>query len=523
MRQILLVLLLNVLSSIAVAQEPVNADLLLQSGTLFDGSGGDGVIGDVAIKGEKIVAVGTFKTGRVLLTIDCTGLTVAPGFIDLHNHSDSQMVDRRTRGNVNFLMQGCTTIVTCNCGSGPVNAGKYFEAIDAAGAGTNVIHLLPQGSLRQDVMGSINRAPTAAELAKMKELAETAMQDGVFGMSTGLIYVPSSYAQTDELIEIAKVVAAHGGLYASHIRGEGLELLKSINEAIEIGRQAKLSVHVSHFKASGPEAWGLIRQAAEQIEKARKAGQTVTADQYPYIASSTSLEAMLIPTWARAGGQTALVKRLDDAEQGSRIRHYIADTLEKRGDQAPIRIARYKPRPDWVGKSLTEIARGEKRDAVKIVLEITRQGGAAGVSFGMHEDDVRFAMQLPWVATASDGRAYLPGDDKPHPRSYGTFSRKIGLYAVQEKVVTLAQAIRSSSGLPADILGLTDRGYLKPGAIADVVVFDPAQVRDTATFDSPHQYAAGMKHVLVNGQPAVWEGTPTGALAGRALRPANKK
>lgn len=518
MQRLLSLCVLIALCSPALSQDTIDADILLKGGTLYDGTGGAEVTGDVAIKGGKIIAVGTFKVGQALQTIDCTGLAVAPGFIDLHNHSDSQMVDPRTRANVNFLMQGCTTVVTGNCGSGPVNAATYFKKIDEAGAGTNVIHLLPQGSLREQVIGSANRPPTAEELQKMRDLAEQAMKDGVYGMSTGLIYVPSSYASTDEIVEIASVVGKHGGIYASHIRGEGLDLLKSVNEAIEIGRRGQLAVHVSHFKASGPEAWGLIRQAAVVIEKARQSGQVVTADQYPYIASSTSLEAMLIPTWARAGGGKDLIKRLDDAEDGSRIRHSIANELEKRGDQAPIRIARYKPRPDWVGKSITEIAQMEKRDATEIVLEITRAGGASGVSFGMAEDDVRFAMQIPWVATASDGRAYLPGDDRPHPRSYGTFPRKIGYYADAEKVVTLSFAIRSSSGLPADILGLSDRGYLKADQAADIAIFDPQTFRDAATFDNPHRYATGTKYVFVNGQPTVWEGTPTGALPGKALK-----
>lgn len=513
---VLLCLILSVRSTYAA--EPVDADFLFTGATVYDGSGQPGVKANVAIKGDKIVAVGDFPTGQVGVTVDCTGLVLAPGFIDLHNHSDSQMIDRLTRANVNFLMQGCTTIVTGNCGAGPVDAAKYFQKMEADGIGTHVIHLLPHGSLRESVMGTQDRAPTDAQLQSMCELAEKAMQDGAWGMSTGLIYVPGTYSKTDELVRVAEVVSRHGGIYASHIRNEGLELLASVEETLEIGRQAKLPVHVSHFKSSGPEAWGLVRRAAEMIEKARAAGQTVTADQYPYIASSTSLEAMVLPTWARAGGQAELIKRLDDPQQGAKIRDSILHDLQKRGEQAPIRLARYKPRPDWVGKSLHEIAAKEQREMIDIVLEITRNGGAAAVSFGMHEDDVRHVMQLPWVATASDGRAYLPGADRPHPRSYGTFSRKIGFYAVQEKVLPLEVAIRSSSGLPADILKLTDRGYVRVGQIADLAIFSPETFRDAATFDDPHRYSTGLKHVLVAGQPAVLNGTPTGALAGKPLR-----
>ena len=508
---------LSLVTPVAAEDTRIVADVLLSGGTIVDGSGAPGVIGDVALRGDKVVAVGKFDTSRVGLIIDCQGLVVTPGFIDLHNHSDSQMVDRLTRANVNFLTQGCTTIVTGNCGAGPIDVEAYFKKIDAEGVGTHVIHLLPHGSLRAQILGAVDRAPTAHELQKLTTLAEKAMRDGAWGMSTGLIYVPGTYSKTDELVEIAKVVAAHGGLYASHIRNEGLQLLESVNEAIEIGRQAKLPVHVSHFKASGPEAWGLVKRAADEIEKARQSGVVVTADQYPYIASSTSLEAMLLPSWARAGGQEALFKRLNDAEVGARIRDSILAELALR-EQAPIRIARYKAKPKWVGRSLTEIADLEQRPAVDIVLEITRDGGAAAVSFSMSEEDVRFVMQLPWVATASDGRAYLPDADRPHPRSYGTFSRKIGRYALKEEVVTLEQAVRSSSGLPADILKLTDRGYLKAGLVADVAVFDPKTFLDTGTFESPHQYSTGIRYVYVAGQPAIHAGVPTGTLAGKALR-----
>ncbi|HUG92214.1 MAG TPA: D-aminoacylase [Planctomycetaceae bacterium] len=502
----------------AAGQQSVEADVLLKGGTIYDGTGGEPVVGDVAIRGEKIVAVGAVNVGRADLVIDCRGLSVAPGFIDLHNHSDRQIVDPDTRANVNFLTQGCTTVVTGNCGSGPVDVAAYYQKIDAAGAGTNVAHLLPQGSLRGEVVGSADRPPRDDELDEMRRLAANAMHEGAWGMSTGLIYVPSSYAQTDELVEIAKVVADGGGIYASHIRNEGIELLVAVNEALDIGRRAGLPVHVSHFKSSGREAWGLVRRAAEMIEQARAAGQPVTADQYPYIASSTSLEATVIPTWARAGGQKELLKRLDDPATSDRIRSYMADRLAKRDGGAVLRIARYGKRPEWAGRSIAEIAAAEQMEPLQLALDITRNGGAAIVNFSMAEDDVRHIMQIPWVATASDGRAYVPGPDRPHPRSYGTFPRKIGYYAIGEEVLPLAQAIRSASGLPADILGLCDRGYVKADAFADVVVFDPGAFRDEATFEEPHRYSSGVKFVFVNGRPAVFEGHPTGALAGRALR-----
>ena len=505
------------------AGQPVDADLLLKGGIVFDGTGSEGVEGDVAIRDGRIVAVGRFQAGKVVDVIDCSGLVVAPGFIDLHNHSDRQVIASETRAVVNYLTQGCTTVVTGNCGSGPVDVGEYYAQIDAAGAGTNVAHLLPQGSLRDAVLGLDNRKATAEEMEKMGRLADQAMRDGAWGMSTGLIYVPSAYADTEEIVAIGKVIGAHGGIYASHIRNEGTGLLDAIAEAIEIGRRAQLPVHVSHLKSSGIQAWGLIRRAADQIEEARAGGLRVTADQYPYTASSTSLGALLLPASARAGGDEALKQRLEDPQQEAEVRAHIAASLEERTEKAPIRIAAYRPRPDWAGKTLRGIAKEEGRDPVDIAIEISRNGGAGAVSFGMNEEDVRFGMTLPWVATASDGSAKVPSSTRPHPRSYGTFPRKIGFYAIAEQALPLAQAIRSCSGLPADILGMTDRGYLREGAFADIAVFDPKQVRDTATYDDPHQYSTGVRYVFVAGEPAVYRGTPTGALAGRALRHVSAK
>lgn len=496
----------------------IRADVVLVGGTIFDGTGKPGYKGDVAVRKDRIVAIGSFKTAAGALRIDCRGLYIAPGFIDLHNHSDRQMVKRETRSCINYLMQGCTTIVTGNCGSGPVNMADYTKKMQAAGIGPNVAHLLPQGSLRQEVIGSAHRKATTEELNRMRELAAKAMRDGVWGMSTGLIYVPSSYADTDELVAVAKVIGEHGGIYASHIRNENVALLSAVNEAMKIGKRAGCPVHISHFKSTGRESWGLVRRAADLIEKARKAGQTVTADQYPYIASSTSLDAILIPPWARAGGRKAMIARFDDPKLGPRIREAMKSNFQKRNGGASVVIASYAPRPEWVGKNLAEIARQEKKPVMEISLHISRTGGAGIVNFSMSEDDVRHVMQIPWVATASDGSAKIPAANKPHPRSYGTFARKVGHYAIREKVLTVEKAIRSSSGLPADILGMQDRGYVCKGAFADLVVIDPKTVIDKATFAEPHQYCAGILHVFVNGQVVVSNGIPTGSRPGRVLR-----
>ncbi len=501
----------------AARSEPVDADLVLAGGTLYLGDGSEPRQGDVAIRGGRIVAVGQFERGRVDRTIDCSGLAVSPGFIDLHNHSDSPIVAPETRAAVNYLTQGCTTIVTGNCGSGPVDTGRFYERIDAAGAGVNVAHLLPQGSLRGEVIGTVRRAAEPAELERMKQLARQAMRDGAWGMSTGLIYVPSSYASTEELVELAKVVAEEGGIYASHIRNENVELLEAVDEALRIGRRAGLPVHISHFKSSGKNSWGLVRVAIERIEERQAEGQKVTADQYPYTASSTSLEATVVPTWARSGGRREMLRRMDDPPQMERIQAAIERKLEECDDGYRIQIVSYQRQPNWAGRRVSEIAREQGESSLALVLRILRSGGAKIVNHGINEEDVRYVMQRPWVATASDGRAYLPGATVPHPRNYGTFPRKIGFYAVEQKALPLRQAVRSASGLPADILGLPDRGYLRAGMQADIAVWDPDQLRDAATFEKPHQYSTGMRHVLVNGVPAIADGVPTGALAGRAL------
>jgi len=493
-------------------------DFVIENGSIHDGSGRVIERGHVAVRDGIIVSVGTGAGPDSEYRIDASGLFVCPGFIDLHTHSDRGIVDPKSRGAVNYLLQGCTTSVTGNCGMGPIDVKDFYDNVDKAGAGTNVAHLLPQGTLRSEVIGKVNRKATPAELEEMRRLVSRAMQEGAWGMSTGLIYTPSTYADTEELIELARLVGKAGGIYASHIRGEEEGLLSSYQEAIRIGRDAEVPVHVSHMKVKGTPNWGTLRLAIELVKKARKAGQQITGDQYPYIAASTSLSATIFPPWSRSGGNEQLVQRLDDPETGEKIREAVGKSLSIKEDGKQIVIAQYSPRPEWVGKHLREIAKSEQKTPLEIAEEIIRHGGAQIVNFAMNEEEVRMAMKHPWVATASDGGVMVPDATRPHPRNYGAFPRKIGHYAIREQVIPLSQAVRSATGLPADILGLTDRGYLKKGQAADIVVFDPKTIIDTATFENPHQYATGMRYVFVNGVAAVHEGTPTGAIAGRALR-----
>ncbi|WP_428307902.1 N-acyl-D-amino-acid deacylase family protein [Lacipirellula sp.] len=498
---------------------PVDADILLRGGQVLDGTGSPAVTADVAIIGDRIVAVGQLTPGKIGETIDCTGLIVAPGFIDLHNHSDESIVADETRTAENYIRQGCTTLVTGNCGGGAVDVAKYLAEIDAHGAGTNIAHLIPHGSTRALVLGRRQVDPTPEELAKLQEFVDKGMREGAWGIATGLIYIPGAYSKIDELAAMTEPVGRHGGIYASHIRSEDNALLEAVSEAIEIGRRANTPVHVSHLKASGKPYWGMVRAAAKLIEDAQAAGQRVTADQYPYTASSTSLEAMLLPDWAREGGREATMARLADPAQLEKIRPALQIALDER---PRVRIVSYSPKPEYTGKAIHEIAAAEDRPQIEVAIELLRDGSPAAINFGMTEEDVRFVMQRPWVATASDGSVKEPSGDMVHPRSFGTFPRKIGYYAIKEKVLPLEQAVRSASGLPADVLGFVDRGYLKPGQFADVVVFNPEAIIDGATFDQPFEAPQGIPWVFVNGKAAIRNGEPTKSLSGRALRHMSK-
>jgi len=502
--------------------DAVDADVILANATLVDGSGAKATQGHLAIKGDRIVAVGDFTWKGAPKILDCAGLVVAPGFIDLHTHSDTPLTLPATASNLNYLTQGVTTAVTGNCGAGPVDVAAYYAKMEKLGVGSNVVHQVPHNAVREKVMGNANRDPSAKELKQMEALVDKGMRDGAWGLSTGLIYTPGTYCKTDELIALALVAHKHGGFYASHIRDEGTGIFKALEEIIAICRRAGLRVHISHIKVSGRSVWGKSADVIGFVRRARKEGLEVTADQYPYPASSTSLAAMVIPTKYRDGSAKELIKRLDDPVLGPKIRDAIQNSVELRQGGKSLRIASYAPRRDWQGKDLESIAKAEKKSIVDVVVEIQKNGGAGVVSFGMNEEDVRLFMQEAFVATASDGSSQVPAGTVPHPRSYGTFARKIGKYAIEDKVISLAQAVRSASGLPADILRLPARGYLKKGYVADIVVFDPKTFRDRATYDEPHQYSAGVRHLFVNGTPAIADGRYTGARAGRALRFAGK-
>ncbi len=511
---------LAVLSSFTLGQAnaPVEADTVLRGAMLYDGTDQPGKIGDVAIKDDRIVAVGTFKVKGKPRILDCEGMIISPGFIDLHTHSDNALQEKKTNANYNYQTQGVTTVVTGNCGFGPVDVGAYFSKLEKIGVGTNVIHQVPHNAVREKAMGNANREPTSAELQKMEELVDQGMKAGAWGLATGLIYNPGTYAKTEELVALAKIAARHKGLYASHIRNENTAVLAAVAEIIAIARRAGLRVHISHIKVSGRSAWGKAPDVIALIRRARKDGVDVTADQYPYIASSTSLTATVIPARFREGSTMDLIKRLDDADLGPKMKKAIEQSIQGHLGGKSIRIARYTKNPAWQGKDLYTIAQSEKKTALEIALDITRNGGAQIVNFGMNDEEMRLFMKEPYVATASDGSSMLPSATVPHPRSYGTFSRKIGRFAIEDQLVPVEFAIRSASGLPADILRLPKRGYLKPGYYADIVVLNPKTFRDKATFDQPHQFSTGVRYLFVNGQLAIDDGKATSKLAGRVLR-----
>jgi N-acyl-D-amino-acid deacylase len=498
----------------------MEVDILLQGGTIVDGTGGEPYEGNVAVRDRMIVAVGAdVDAESARRTIDCTGLVICPGFIDLHNHSDNNILTPQTRDARCYLTQGCTTLVTGNCGGGAGDVGKFYDELALGGVGINIAHLVPHGAVRDQVMGKVRRAPSEKELQQIQQLVSAGMQQGAWGISTGLQYVPGAYANTDELVAVAQIASKHGGIYASHIRDEGDELLEAIEEVLQIARRAKLPCHISHLKASKRPNWGKVRAAARMIEQARHDGLQITADQYPYNASSTSIMAMLLPEEEREGGEAETAERLNDANEAARVRPLVAHAIEARG---PLMIASYSEKRQWIGKTIHEVAEAEGREPVDVALELFRDPKAQGVNFGMNEADVRFVMTLQWVATASDGSTKIDDGTRPHPRSYGTFPRKIGRYAIRENVLSLPSAVRSASGLPAEIIGITDRGYVRQNLVADLVVFDPTQLEDRATYEKPFGTSAGIRWVLINGQVAIANGEPQDLLAGRPLRRATR-
>lgn len=499
------------LASCATPQvAPAEVDLLIRGGTVYPG-GGEPFAGDIAVRGDRIVAVGPRLAVRAARTIEAAGMIVAPGFIDPHTHMGEALTanDARERLVEPFLLQGVTTAFVGNDGGGPVAVGKLLASAATKPVGINYGAFTGFGSIRSQVIGEARRAPTAVELAEEKALVRSAMCEGALGLSTGLFYAPQSFAQTDEVVALAKVAGAMGGTYDSHLRDEAnytVGLPAAVDEAITIAREGRIPVHISHIKALGVDLHGSAPAIVAKIAAARAAGLNVTASQYPWEASGTSLVATLVPLWAQDGGRKAMLARLDDPALRARLRGEIAENMRRRGGPASLLVVEDR----WKGQRLDAIAKAMGTDPVSAGIAAIHEADSSVISFNMAESDIREFMRQPWTMTDSDAST-------AHPRIWGSFARKYAVYVKERKVITLREFIDRSSALTADWFGLAGRGHLTPGSYADVVVFDPATYAARATYEDPALPATGVKAVLVNGVPAVADGKLTGAAAGRAL------
>ena len=511
---------LLVLTTAVPARAQESYDLILRGGRILDGAGNPWFRGDVAIRGDRIAAVGDLGDARAPREWDVSGLYVAPGFIDAHSHAGGGLATPGLSHARPLLAQGVTTVFVNPDGGGPVDMAEQRGELEADGLGVNVAQLVPHGSVRGAVLGAEDRLATPAEMDRMRALVRAGMEAGAWGLSSGPFYVPGSYSDTRELVELARVTAPFGGAYTSHVRDESdytIGVVAALDEVITVAREAGIPGVHTHVKVLGPPVWGYSRALVHRIDEARRAGVEVYADQYPYLASATSLNAALLPRWAEAGGNDSLLARMDRPEDAARIREAVVENLARRGGADRIQFRRVRWAESLEGRLLSEVARDQGQDPVETALAIFREGGASIVSFNMHEDDVRTLMEQPWTMTASDGDLVPWQEGVPHPRSYGTFPRKIRHYVLEEGVVTLEEAVRSMTSLPARVFRMGDRGLVEPGRIADLVVFDLDELRDPATFTEPHQLAEGMVHVLVNGEAAIQDGEFRDVRAGRVL------
>jgi len=489
-------------------------DILIRGGTVVDGSGAPRRRADVGVTGDRIAFIGDATASRVTAarTIDATGLIVAPGFIDPHTHTQADLSSPERHANLAYLMQGVTTVITNNDGGGSIEIGRTLDGWRKGGIGTNAAVYIGQGSVRGAVLGMSASAPTSAQIDSMRAIVARGMDQGAIGMSTGLYYAPGSYASTDEVIELAKVAAAKGGLYDSHLRDESsytIGLVGAVNEAIRIGREAHLPIHISHIKALGTDVWGQSDSVIGIIRKARASGVDVTADQYPYTASGTSLGASLLPRWAEAGGRDSLRARAKDPATRARLVVEMEANLKRRNGAHSLLISSTRD-TSLLGKRLDEIAQRRNTTPVEAALAIITTADPGVASFNMNESDIENFMKQDFVVTGSDG-------SDGHPRKYGTFPKFFHEYVEAKHVLTLERAVQRSSAETADILGLKDRGRIGKGAFADVVVFDESTFADRSTYEQPTLLAVGVRYLLVNGTPTIEDGRFVNAFAGRVL------
>ena len=499
-----------------------SADILIKNGKILDGTGNSWFIGDIAIAQGKIVKMGNLNKWQAPKIIDASGLMVAPGFIDVHTHIEGDEKNNPLASN--FIYDGVTSVVTGNCGSSKVNLANYFNMLDSLQLSINVATLIGHNDVRKAAMGAANRDPSEAELQKMESIVEQAMKDGAVGLSTGLIYIPGTYSKTPEVVRLAKVAAKYNGVYASHMRNEGDSVTQAIEEAITIGREANIPVEISHFKLSGQQNWGRSKETVPMIIKAREEGLDVTIDQYPYTASSTNL-GTLLPDWVLADGQDSIKARLANPTIRKEVVAYMLKKLKNRKlahFSYPV-VATFKADTTYNGKSIEEVnlMKGNKHKAAEeaeTVIQMMEKGGASMVFHGMGDADVQAIMRYPFNMFASDAGIRVFKQGAPHPRGYGTNARVLGKYVREQKVISLEEAIRRMTSLPAQKFKLSDRGLLREGFAADIVLFDEKTVNDLSTYDQPHQYSVGFSYVLVNGQIEVEKGIQNTTRSGKALR-----
>lgn len=499
-------------------------DLIIKNGKIVDGTGNPWFYGDVGVNEGKIVYIGNLKEFPANTIIDAKGLIVAPGFIDVHTHIEGNEVRIPTAGN--FILDGVTSVVTGNCGGSSPDIAEYFQRIDSVRTSLNIATLIGHNTVRRAVMGDSQRNPTPEEQSRMEALVEKAMNDGAVGISTGLIYVPGTYSKTEEVAGLARVAARFGGVYASHIRNEGDRVTEAVNEAIAIGEQARMPVQISHFKVTYKPNWGKSITTLQQVEQARLCGIDVTIDQYPYVASSTTLSTQ-VPSWVFSGGTDSVQWRLNDKATRMRIKQEMVDELKKKKlkNYSYAMIARYAPDSTYNGKTITDVnkLKGRKTkpmyEAETILELIASTERVQMVYFSMDEADLRRIAQYPFNMFASDAGINRYGTNMPHPRAYGTNARVLGHYVRELKLIRLEEAVRRMTSLPATRFNLHDRGLLREGMAADIVVFDEQKVRDRATFEKPHAYSEGFEYVIVNGKITAEKGKHTGVRNGVTLKP----